>query len=314
MPQLPLVRLTLFLLLVLFQRVQTSFDLHRLPCHIPGYECCAEPYVKFDLPKLESVLKSDLFGQHLVSPTLVKSLRSHLKDENPRQPLVFIFHGGPGTGKTYVSKTLVNTAFSLGIGSRFVRIFYFGTTFPRTIKETELVEMVHFQIWSIAKTCERSMFVFDGYFPVWIKVLEALRLKDETLYQKTVFVFILDVASDSLFAHVFQEHQKGRAREDLTVNELLDVVKHPLAEATGLFFKYLSFDKLVYVPFLPLMRAHLMQCIQLELTQQNSSSNSEVSEKIAANIVKPDAEFVASGCKRVHEKTLYTLGQHKDEL
>ena len=157
------------------------------------------------------------------------------------------------------------------------------------------------------------MFIFDGYDPVWIKILNLLRLDDETLYKKTVFVFITGIATESLDHYIFQEHQNRRLRETLTSKELLNVAKTQLMTKIGLLFKVLSWDKIVYVPFLPLTREHLIQCIQWELKQHKLSTM--LSQEVFAEIVsEADNEFVVSGCKRVSEKILYILGQYKDEL
>lgn len=313
MLSLPLVRLTVFFLFSLFQDGHSYSLTHSLACYLPGFECCTEPYVKFQTAYLWESLQLKLFGQHLLSSAVIAPLSVHLKSKAPSQPLIFFFHGGPGTGKTCVANMLLKATFSYGSRSRFVRIFYFGTTFPNTIKETELVESVHFQIWSLSKICERAVFVFDGYDSVWAKILKALKLKDEILYKKNIFVFIAGIATNALERHIFQEHQNGRAREDLTVKELLNVSKSQLIAETGLLFNVLSWDDIEYVPFLPLTQTHLRQCIQRELKRQKSST--VLSKKIFdAIITEADKEFVASGCKLVIEKTIYILAQHRDEL
>ena len=62
------------------------------------YECCQEPYLQFNLAKLERNLNNNLFGQPLVKNTLYTALKGHFNLKDPKKALVLSFHGSTGVG------------------------------------------------------------------------------------------------------------------------------------------------------------------------------------------------------------------------
>ncbi len=73
------------------------------------YECCQEPYLQFNLAKLERNLNNNLFGQPLVKSTLYTALKGHFNLKDPKKALVLSCHGSTGVGwyfKFYLTKCL----------------------------------------------------------------------------------------------------------------------------------------------------------------------------------------------------------------
>ena len=75
-------------------------------------------------------LKDKVYGQHLVLKTVVRHLRAHMTTENPSKALVLSFHGGTGTGKTYVSSIIANSMYKEGLNSHFVHFIQVTEKFP----------------------------------------------------------------------------------------------------------------------------------------------------------------------------------------
>lgn len=59
---------------------------------------------------LQSKLQNGLYGQHLAADIVSKHLKFHMT-RNPSKALALSFHGGPGTGKNYVSTILADNIF-----------------------------------------------------------------------------------------------------------------------------------------------------------------------------------------------------------
>ena len=65
---------------------------------------------------LEGVLQQKLFGQHIVSETVLAALEGHLSSPDPPKPLVLSFHGRTGTGKNFVSRLIAESIYYEGNG------------------------------------------------------------------------------------------------------------------------------------------------------------------------------------------------------
>jgi len=79
---------------------------------------------------LEHDFATMLHGQHLVSDTVIKSIRGHLRNQNPSKALVLSFHGWTGGGKNFVSTMIANNMFYLGMKSQFVHLYISDHHFP----------------------------------------------------------------------------------------------------------------------------------------------------------------------------------------
>lgn len=76
---------------------------------------------------LEANLARKIYGQHLVSNITIKYMNTNVK-RKPSKALTFSFHGGSGTGKTYVSSIIAESIYKKGMRSKYVH-FISGTEF-----------------------------------------------------------------------------------------------------------------------------------------------------------------------------------------
>lgn len=70
---------------------------------------------------IQTKLRSRLYGQHLVADIVPKHLKFHMT-HNPSKALALSFHGGPGTGKNYVSRIIAESIFKKGMKSKYVHL------------------------------------------------------------------------------------------------------------------------------------------------------------------------------------------------
>ena len=78
--------------------------------------------VLIHISDLSSNLKNQVYGQHLVLKAVVRLLKDHLSNDDPSKALALSFHGGPGTGKSHVSKIIANHVYKKGMKSQFVHM------------------------------------------------------------------------------------------------------------------------------------------------------------------------------------------------
>lgn len=109
--------------------------LERMKCKF--YECCEAPYLRRNYTILEDKLSRHIYGQPLVTKTLLNALKGHFELSNPRKALVLSFHGPTGVGKNYVSHFVAESLFAKGIKSRYFKLFVATKDFPHNDKINE---------------------------------------------------------------------------------------------------------------------------------------------------------------------------------
>lgn len=72
---------------------------------------------------LELALNSKLFGQHLASRIILKTVTRHMENPDPEKPLVLSLHGLAGTGKNLMSRFIAESIYKNGMKSKFVHLF-----------------------------------------------------------------------------------------------------------------------------------------------------------------------------------------------
>lgn len=87
--------------------------------------------------ELDEILRTRVFGEHIAIDTIRSHLEAHFDNENPSKALALSLHGGPGTGKTYLTNLVKNQIYKEGPRSKYVRILITSIDFPHTSKEEE---------------------------------------------------------------------------------------------------------------------------------------------------------------------------------
>ncbi|KRX80749.1 Torsin-1B [Trichinella sp. T6] len=159
-------------------------------------ECCLETHVKFNITGLEKNLNQRLYGQHLVSRTVLPALKAHFSSTTSKA-LVLSFHGWTGGGKNYVSQFIAESIYKYGMKSTFVRYFIGGYHFP----DRKLVDVYKQQLREWIKgnvsICQYSLFIFDevdrmppGVLDAIKPFLEYTQMVDGVDFTKSIFIFL----------------------------------------------------------------------------------------------------------------------------
>ncbi|KAJ8297483.1 hypothetical protein KUTeg_024014, partial [Tegillarca granosa] len=266
--------------------------------------------VDFIMEDLDLSLDNNLFGQHLVKNVVVKHLKAHLNAKNPPKALALSFHGTSGTGKNYVSKIIAEHVFRLGMRSKFVHILPSTKVFQLEHLVPQYKEQFKDLIERSTATCERSMFIFDemdkmppGLIDVVKPYLDFYEQLDGIDYRKAIFLFLSNTAAEEISSHTLAQLKAGKQREDIVLSGLWH---------SNLFTKHMISAA---VPFLPLERHHIKQCIRDKLVEKkiykhrNLIGEDKLQEVLNELSFYPEDEklFSVTGCKRVSEKVDYKL-------
>ena len=173
-----------------------------------------EPWIDYQMNKLDNNLNHELHGQHLVKTIVPKLIRQHMRNENPEKALVLSFHGWTGSGKNFVSEIVARNIFRKYRDdgkSNFVRHFicnHFNTNDKLLIKD-----WIKNNITNVVKTCQRSLFIFDEIDKLPEGVIDAIKpfvdynkFVDSIDYRKTIFIFLrfcLNISHFFTFFRIF---------------------------------------------------------------------------------------------------------------
>ena len=294
------------------------------------YECCQEPYIRANFSKLELSLDKYLFGQPLVKNTLVSALKSHIVLNNHRKALVLSFHGSTGVGKNFVTQLVAEALFEKGVRSRFFKQFIATKDFPHNEQVNEYKDKVRRTIEEAVKECHSTLFVFDETDKIPIGLLDTIKAYidyneevEGVDFRRAVFIFLSNNAGGVISQLTLDQTKanKDRASFDLKPFQLAiqkSVYYAKDKEGKGMHHASIIDSHLVdfYLPFLPLERIHVKNCIRTEFAKYRFKNElkfetvhlQDAIDTIADQLVyEPEGfnKFASSGCKRIPN-----LGEH----
>lgn len=301
-------------------------------------ECCREPYVSGNVVGLRDQLEQDVFGQHIVLDVVAKTLSAHVRNKNPKKALALSFHGMTGSGKNFVANYVAESLFKEGTKSKFVHQFLSTIHFTKDT-EVQLYKM-QIQDWIRGNVtlCSRNLFIFDEIDKLPPGVIDAVKpyidyheSVDSVDYRKSVFIFLSNTGGEDIMKKTLSHWKAGGRREDLSYLDVEDALSLRAFNKIGGLQKADMIEKNlidVFVPFLPLERAHVKKCIrrefdrQLEDRRQRNKDESEEEKVVVGDYTSQDVDDIAdkmsywppetklfstSGCKRVSNLVAYSL-------
>ncbi|XP_064608329.1 torsin-1A-like isoform X2 [Liolophura sinensis] len=291
------------------------------------FECCNSRWVNTNMTGLASRLESQLYGQHLAVSTIAKHISAHMRNPNPTKALGLSFQGWTGTGKNYASQILAKHIYRNGMRSKYVHLISATREFPHADKVQQYKENLKQWIEGNITKCERSLFIFDemdklpnGLLDVIKPYLEYYEDISGVVYRKAIFIFLSNTAGQDISQIALKHFHSAQAREDLQLKDLeKEITRATVNTQKGLWHSELVTKNLItaYIPFLPLERSHVKECIVDVLVDKGYlKSRKERKEKadllntIADELIYyPNDEKIYSttGCKRVAEKVDFVL-------
>ncbi|XP_022672628.1 torsin-1A-like isoform X1 [Varroa destructor] len=300
-------------------------------------ECCSEPWIRKikcspsakgnkdvknknpptdnDYGYLEQVLKQSLHGQPLVYASVPGAVAQHLCNPNPKKALVMSFHGWTGGGKNYASMILANYLYKKGLRSDFVKLYVSTLHFPHQDEIGRYKRKLQKEIVEQVKKCPQSMFIFDeidkmpaGLIDIIKPFLDFHTSLDGVDYRKCIFVFLSNTAGDLIARQALTYWKDGIDRNRIALKDMESVIGLGSFNEKGGLYRADIVDKNlidVFVPFLPLEKRQINQCIRDDFHRKNVEPTKKMVDTIADELEYIPQEFQlysSTGCKKVQHK------------
>jgi len=260
----------------------------------------------------------------MVKNTVVNALRGHFNLNGPKKALVLSFHGSTGVGKNFVVQFIANSLFARGVRSKFFKLFIASRDFPHNDKIDEYRATIIKTIESTVKQCHTNLFVFDETDKIPIGLIDTIKAYidfypevDGIMFRKSVFIFLSNSAAKDIAHLTLNFDKQVRDRNDFEIklfqSEIQNSIYHNKEDnEKGLWHASIIDSYLIdfYVPFLPLERDHVRNCIRAEFKNYNISNKANVNYVITDNEIEQIVDehvyeppgykkYSTSGCKRV---------------
>ena len=278
------------------------------PCNY--FECCNDEWIKLSTDTLVRELEKNVYGQHLAVDVIARSLQEHTRNSYPEKALVLSMHGWVGTGKNYVSQFIIDHLYREGDKSKFVHLFVATKDFPheRQIQKykDELTTLIKHKL----QECPRSLFIFDEVDKMPVGLINAA-IHTGALYRKAIFLLLSNTAGTNINKRLLEHLEAGHKREDLTLEEMEETIMTAALEENLWYNKLFLRDQIsVFVPFLPLERHHVINCIRDEMSRKYLNAYVSHEKEKFVNMVADELRYTSShstqfsryGCRPVAEK------------
>lgn len=293
----------------------------REPLYCIFKECCKDKWIPDNISRLNMHLNTQVFGQHIAVEVVYKAVKGHVENPNPSKALVLSFHGWTGCGKNHMSNIIADSLYTLGGSSNYVHKIITTTDFPHAEKLSHYKDILISKIVRSVKDCPKTMFIFDevdkvpkGLLNVVKPFLDHHETVNDVDYRQCIFIFLSNTGARVINNFVISQWQKGKKREDLTMKDLEMILNNEVYNVdNGLWHSELISHNLIdfFVPFLPLERHHIKECIKVDLLRKDKNPTVAVVNKIADQMQyeKPDMVFSSTGCKRVSTRVDYVINE-----
>ena len=284
-------------------------------------ECCTEKWIASNITGLESALRRRVFGQHLVTETVLKAVVGHLNNKSPSKALALSFNGWTGSGKTFVSKIIAEHIFKKGMDSSFVHQIIATHNYPHQSHVDIYKRQLRTLVAESVSKCSRSLFIFDemdkmplGLIDVLKPYLDHYPHVENIDYRKSIFIFLSNTGGHLINNAVLTHWREGKKREDIKIKQMDKVINLGEFNNKGGFWHSSLIEKNLidyFIPFMPLERSHIKMCAKADLKQKGHPFIEPILNTIADELLYfPDdlKVFSQSGCKKISSKVDYVMG------
>ena len=228
-------------------------------------ENCNSPYwLTNDLTQFRSDFETFVYGQDFIKTPLIQALETHVKKKQvPQKPLVLSFHGGPGTGKNYVTNFIVKSLYKKGANSDFYRIEVASSKYNNPDKLDQYKSELVNKMKRAVKMCSQVLFVFDdvhlmpeGLLDVTLPYINNFEKVDGLDFRRSIFIFLSNEGASEIEKIAILNREEDEPRERIDYNQIRQMLEN---EAYKTFKGKRLIDR--YFPFLPLNETHVKGCI-----------------------------------------------------
>jgi len=291
----------------------------KLYCQIK--ECCTDKWLAPNITGLQSSLRRRVFGQHLVTDTVLKAVVGHLNNKSPSKALALSFNGWTGSGKNFVSKIVAEHIFKRGMESKFVHQIIATHDFPHQCNVEFYKHQLRNLVAKSVSECPRSLFIFDEMDKMPIGLIDVLKPYldhytdvEKIDYRKSIFIFLSNTGGQLINSAVLTHRKEGKKRKDIKIKQMDKIINLGEFNNKGGFWHSPLIEKNLidyFIPFMPLERSHIKRCAKADLEQKRHPVTEEILNKVADELIYfPDdlKVFSQSGCKKISSKVDFIMG------
>ena len=288
--------------------------------HVNPHGLCLDSEFSKNTSGIDSTLKTELYGQHIAQKLVTSVLKNQFSKQGIRKPLVLSFHGWTGIGKNFVSNIITEHLFKRKTYSPFVHKFIIPLHFPHKSEVESYNEQLQRWIKGNISHCRKGgLFIFDEMDKIHLGMMDTIKhaILDyqgkKAGYRNVIFIFLSNSGGEAINQHVLKHTLEGKFRESLTLSEL-EIIFHGIVKRMpDVWFADLLNSEVIdhLVPFLPLERTHVKQCIRRDLINKGFQVKEAFVTKIADQMEyfpKKYEFFSVSGCKKVSSRVDVVMG------
>ncbi|XP_041370002.1 torsin-1A-like [Gigantopelta aegis] len=268
-----------------------------------GPDLC-DTYRKFDIYQLKGKIHSHVYGQHIASDMVPRELSRYFETYHLYyQPLFLAFHGGFGVGKNYMAEMILDF-----FPQKTKILFTAELDFPHEHLAGKYAKDVERRIASTVSECHVNVIIFDEVDRISDVVMAGVHSALKRLQEKKkmpVIILLLSNGNSQDINNVVFTNKLQRESLNLHNFEFIQNGERWYSSE-----KWMN-TKVVFVPFLPLDKGHVTQCIWDDLRLKRIKSSPKIIEDVIEELTfhsQNGFSYSATGCKRVSEKVdLVTL-------
>ncbi|KAK7094676.1 torsin-4A-like [Littorina saxatilis] len=276
-------------------------------------------FANMDAELLRDEMASKVFGQHIAMNVVPQSIEQYLhelragnascKDDSCFfPPLVLFFNGWTGVGKNFISD-IVTSLFS----ARTVKKFLVPYHFPHEHLDKQYQKNIENWVLSNVTKYTVNFFIFDEMDKAFPGVIQGIKnaitqLSHQNSYNSpSVFLLLSNSFGSDINHKVFQAMREGQDRESLSMDDFANLFSEDEDTIDSWFQQIKSSSaRTVAVPFLPLEKQHIVQCIRRDLVWKKLSTHADIVSRVLEELtfvtLPGGRQFSQTGCKRVSDK------------
>lgn len=278
-----------------------------------SYRCDSDRTKNLDMDLFQSRLSSQLFGQHLAEESIISALNDFVS--SPHSVNVLVLIGWLGVGKTYTT-SLLKESFPLTDNTHSFSVpLHFAKNSDNYLFLDDLSLL-------ISRSCGHSLVLFDDLDAENKEEINQIekfiyRLTNSRLASRsngTLVVISSNLGGRAINHYVLEmmKQQGSHRRSSLTQSEIMRALDESGVDLTFMQrLKRQSEIKTTIVPYLPLTREQLRQCVRHEFHKQGRDAVDSDVDAIVEDVGFSSSDFPViskTGCKRIATKVDYFLG------
>ncbi|CAF3960307.1 unnamed protein product, partial [Adineta steineri] len=212
--------------------------------------------------------------------------------------------------KNFVAKHIVESLYRRGYQSQYVQLYVVSRDFMHNDTEhiIQYKNRLTKDIEDKTRACQQAIFIFDEIDHMPNQLLDVILYyidfhtptRSQPIdFRKTIFIFLSNTGGASITELANKNHLSSIKREDYDISEFEKILSTTSYNEQGGLRQASILDRYLvtfFVPFLPLEREHIRNCIerQLEINLENDDFEYELSKNDIINRVMNLIEFSTS--------------------